>query len=117
MADAGLIGIALPEAHGGGGLGIIEAGLVCEAVGRHVAPVPAAADDARGDDRRRVRRRRRWPASCCPACATAPAFSRVATAEHLREDLARPGVTAETTGALTGTKSVVEFAAGRRTRS
>lgn len=110
MADAGLVGIALPEAHGGGGLGIIEAGLVCEAVGRHVAPVPALptmlaamtlaafADDA-------------LAAELLPGVCDGSRVLTVATAEHLREDLARPGATADANGALTGTKSVVEFAA------
>jgi 3-oxocholest-4-en-26-oyl-CoA dehydrogenase beta subunit len=40
LADAGLVGIALPERHGGGALGIIEACLVAEQIGRRVAPVP-----------------------------------------------------------------------------
>lgn len=43
LADAGLLGIALPEAHGGAGLGIFEACLVLEQVGRSVAPVPYLA--------------------------------------------------------------------------
>jgi acyl-CoA dehydrogenase len=40
IADAHLVGISLPEAHGGSGLGVIEACLVLEAQGRVVAPVP-----------------------------------------------------------------------------
>jgi 3-oxocholest-4-en-26-oyl-CoA dehydrogenase beta subunit len=40
LADAGLLGIAVPEEHGGAGLGLIEALLVLEQQGRHVAPVP-----------------------------------------------------------------------------
>ncbi len=40
LAKAGLLGIALPEADGGGGFGLIEACLVAEQVGRTVAPVP-----------------------------------------------------------------------------
>jgi alkylation response protein AidB-like acyl-CoA dehydrogenase len=43
MADAGLLGIAVPEAHGGAGLGVFEACLVLEEVGRRTAPVPALA--------------------------------------------------------------------------
>ena len=109
MADAGLLGIALPEAHGGGGLGIIEAGLVCEAVGRHVAPVPAlptmlaAMTIAEfGDDA--------TAADLLPGVCDGSRILTVATAEHLREDLTRPGVTADAEGALSGVKSVVEFA-------
>jgi len=40
LADADLLGIALPEPAGGGGFGLLEACLVAEQVGRHVAPVP-----------------------------------------------------------------------------
>jgi 3-oxocholest-4-en-26-oyl-CoA dehydrogenase beta subunit len=43
LAAAGLVGIALPEAVGGAGLGFVEVGLILEQVGRAVAPVPAAA--------------------------------------------------------------------------
>ena len=40
LADAGLLGVAVPEANGGAGLGLIEACLVLEQQGRRVAPVP-----------------------------------------------------------------------------
>ncbi|HEV2309208.1 MAG TPA: acyl-CoA dehydrogenase family protein [Acidimicrobiia bacterium] len=40
LADAGLLGISLPEAHGGGGYGFLEAAIVLEQLGRTVAPVP-----------------------------------------------------------------------------
>lgn len=40
LADAGLVGIALPEDVGGAGLGLVELSLVLEQIGRHVAPVP-----------------------------------------------------------------------------
>ena len=40
LADAGVLGIAIPEAQGGGGYGFLEAALVLEQVGRTVAPVP-----------------------------------------------------------------------------
>jgi alkylation response protein AidB-like acyl-CoA dehydrogenase len=40
LAEAGLLGAALPEEHGGGGLGFLAACLICEATGRTVAPVP-----------------------------------------------------------------------------
>lgn len=41
LAKANLLGIALPEAHGGGALGFFELCLLLESVGRHCAPVPA----------------------------------------------------------------------------
>jgi 3-oxocholest-4-en-26-oyl-CoA dehydrogenase beta subunit len=43
MAEAGLVGIGLPEAVGGGGLGLTEVCLVLAEVARSAAPVPALA--------------------------------------------------------------------------
>jgi alkylation response protein AidB-like acyl-CoA dehydrogenase len=40
LATADLLGIALPEADGGGGYGLTEACLIAQQVGRTVAPVP-----------------------------------------------------------------------------
>ena len=40
LAKAGLIGIALREDVGGGGMGLVELGQVLEAQGRTVAPLP-----------------------------------------------------------------------------
>jgi alkylation response protein AidB-like acyl-CoA dehydrogenase len=40
LAAAGLVGVALPERYGGGGLGHAELGLVLEEVGRTLAPTP-----------------------------------------------------------------------------
>lgn len=40
LAKADLLGIALPEAQGGGGYGFLELALILEQVGRTVAPVP-----------------------------------------------------------------------------
>ena len=41
LSDAGITGIAVPEAQDGGGLGFLELSLVFEEVGRTVAPIPA----------------------------------------------------------------------------
>ncbi len=40
LGRADLLGLAAPSAHGGSDLGVIEAGLVAQAVGRHVGLVP-----------------------------------------------------------------------------
>jgi 3-oxocholest-4-en-26-oyl-CoA dehydrogenase beta subunit len=40
LADAGLLAIAVPEEHGGSGLGLAELCLLLEQQGRRVAPVP-----------------------------------------------------------------------------
>jgi len=48
LAKADLLGLCLPEAHGGGGYGAFELGLILEQVGRTVAPVPVWATLALG---------------------------------------------------------------------
>ena len=62
LARAGLLGVALPEDVGGLGLGLVELALVCEQLGRVVAPVPlvwttsaALAVAEHGTDEQRVR--------------------------------------------------------------
>lgn len=40
LASANLLGLCLPEEHGGSGMGMVELALLCQAQGRHVAPVP-----------------------------------------------------------------------------
>jgi 3-oxocholest-4-en-26-oyl-CoA dehydrogenase beta subunit len=42
LGDAGLVGLAVPEAYGGGGLGLLELCSVLVEVGRTVAPLPLA---------------------------------------------------------------------------
>jgi alkylation response protein AidB-like acyl-CoA dehydrogenase len=40
FAESGLLGMAVPEAQGGAGLGFLEVAMLCERVGRHTAAVP-----------------------------------------------------------------------------
>lgn len=48
LAGAELLGLAVPGAYGGGGLGMVEVALVLEAQGRVVAPVPLWATTVLG---------------------------------------------------------------------
>ncbi len=48
LANANLLGLALPESFGGAGLGLTELCLVLEVQGRHVAPVPLWATTVLG---------------------------------------------------------------------
>lgn len=41
LADASVLGVAIPEEHGGAGLGLVALGLLLQEVGRAVAKVPA----------------------------------------------------------------------------
>jgi acyl-CoA dehydrogenase len=43
LADAGLLGLAIPEEYGGAGLGFLEACIVIEEAGRAAAPAPITA--------------------------------------------------------------------------
>lgn len=43
LAEAGLLGVAIAEEHGGLGFGSVELGLVCEQLGKVVAPIPLVA--------------------------------------------------------------------------
>src|SRR5215211_614372 len=40
LVELGVAGVLIPEEHGGLGLGLLEAALISEALGRHVTPVP-----------------------------------------------------------------------------
>ncbi len=40
VAEAGLLGIATPEAYGGAGLGFLEVAAILEQIGRRTAPIP-----------------------------------------------------------------------------
>ncbi len=42
LAAAGLVGLCLPERHGGSAMGMVALALIAEQAGRHVAPVPLA---------------------------------------------------------------------------
>src|SRR3954463_2260954 len=60
LARVGLLGVAVPERYDGLGLGLVELSLVCEQLGRAVAPVPYVATAcaalviaAHGDDAQR----------------------------------------------------------------
>jgi alkylation response protein AidB-like acyl-CoA dehydrogenase len=48
LAKADLLGLVVPESHGGGGYGMVELSLMLEAQGRTVAPVPLWATLALG---------------------------------------------------------------------
>src|SRR5262245_34641700 len=48
LARAGLTALAIPEAYGGGGLGVEELCAVFEEQGRHTAPVPLLATAVMG---------------------------------------------------------------------
>ncbi|MDX6219394.1 MAG: 3-oxocholest-4-en-26-oyl-CoA dehydrogenase beta subunit, partial [Frankiales bacterium] len=108
LADAGLVGAALKEDVGGGGLGLTELALVLEQVGAHAAQVPLlevlvpalALDRFGSDDQRQVLR----------DLVSGNALVVAALTESGREDPARPATTAVLGGGtwtVNGSKSAV----------
>lgn len=112
LAKAGLVGIALREDVGGGGMGLVELGQVLEAQGRTVAPLPlvptvsaALAIDQFGT----LAQRQAW----LPGVADGSVVLSVALQEYGNDDLVSPLVAAHQDGdawVVTGTKVMVEFA-------
>ena len=112
LAKAGLIGIALGEDVGGGGLGVVEVGQVLEAQGRNVSPVPvwntalaALAIDRFGSDDLRK--------DILPGVIDGSRILTVGIQEWHSDDYLSPAAEAEDGKKgckITGTKIVVEFA-------
>lgn len=90
LADAGILGISLPEDVGGGGFGLIEQCLVLEELGRRVAPVPVLASIVLGASPiakfGTPEQRQRW---AVPAAAGSKILT-AALAEPANSDPARP---------------------------
>ncbi len=117
IAKAGLVGIALGEDVGGGGLGVQELAQVLEFMGRHVAPLPlwscglaALAIDRFGSDEQRRRE--------LPSVADGSQILTIGSQEWHNDNYLAPETVATPTGGssnagnwqLTGTKIVVEYA-------
>jgi alkylation response protein AidB-like acyl-CoA dehydrogenase len=113
LAKANLLGVALPEDVGGGGLGLVELCLLLEAVGWAVAPIPAWATLVLGAlpiaEFGSAEQRARWlgPVAAGDAVLTA------ALVEPNADDPTRPATRARKDGAawrLDGVKACVPAA-------
>ena len=110
LAETKLLGTAIPEEHGGAGLGFLELCLVLEQVGRTVAPIPAWATLVLAAqpiaEVGTPAQRARW----LPAVASGEAILSAALVEAGSDDPARPATTARRDGSgwrLDGTKTCV----------
>ncbi|MDP9101020.1 MAG: acyl-CoA/acyl-ACP dehydrogenase [Actinomycetota bacterium] len=113
LADAGIVGAALSEDVGGGGMGFTELALLLEQIGAHVAPVPlletvlcaALPVDVFGSAEQRARD--------LPDVAAGRALLTAALVESGRDDPQHPSTVAVAEGSgyrLTGLKSCVPLA-------
>ena len=115
LAEAGLLGVALEEAHGGMGFGFFELGLLAEEAGRTLAPVPliphcisaALAIQEFGSEEQK--------AALLPAAADGSGLLSAALVEPCNESPARPSATTVVASGdgyrVSGVKSCVPFAA------
>ncbi|MCC5577796.1 acyl-CoA/acyl-ACP dehydrogenase [Microtetraspora sp. AC03309] len=108
MAQAGLLGVCLPEEAGGAGLGPVEMAVILREIGAHVAPVPALSSlvAALTIGRYGTSEQRAALASLADGAAV--------LAVALREpgaDFAEPPATIARDGRITGRKSMVSHAA------
>lgn len=108
LAAAGLLGIALDEGVGGGGLDAVALAILLRAQGSHVAPLPllphcvaSLAVDRFGSEEQRIR--------LLPGCADGSHILTVAVQEYLEDQIRQPGAHV-VDGALSGEKIVVEGA-------
>jgi alkylation response protein AidB-like acyl-CoA dehydrogenase len=107
FAELGLTGILIPEAQGGAGLGMVEAGLVLEEVGRNLTPSPfltTAGAAVRALDG--SRQAERW----FPGIVAGETVAALAIDEGKHHDPARIAMEAKRSGngfTLSGTKQFV----------
>jgi 3-oxocholest-4-en-26-oyl-CoA dehydrogenase beta subunit len=113
LARADLVGLTLPEAFGGGGFGFLEACLLLDQIGRHVAPVPYWATVVLGAmtiaEHGTDAQQRQW----LPGVVEGQVILSAALQEEL-SDLRRPATTARPDGdgyRLDGAKILVPSAA------
>jgi acyl-CoA dehydrogenase len=106
VAEMGFLGIAIPEEHGGLGLGYLELCAVAEEFGRSLAPLPILSSIYLAAEAIKSFGTAGQQAAWLPRIAAGAAIGCLATAEG--ERLTQKGVRATfANGALTGTKAPV----------
>ena len=110
VAELGVTGILIPEEFGGLGLQLLDAALVAEALGRHVAPVPFVASSVMvplailgaGSEAQKKK--------CLPQLASGALIAGVAVSEHASGARDKAGIAAKA-GKLSGKSLfVLDFA-------
>jgi alkylation response protein AidB-like acyl-CoA dehydrogenase len=110
FAELGLTGVLVPEAHGGLGLGAVEAGVVTEALGKHLTPSPFLSTAVLGASALARAGSEAHRAEWLPRIVAGEAVVALAVDEGPKHRPARIALSAERSGngfRLTGTKSFV----------
>ena len=102
LVELGVPGMLIPEAEGGMGLGLLDAALVSEALGRHVAPVPFLASAVMAPLALMGAGSRAQQEAHLPKLAAGEAIVGVAISERASGARDKAGVTAQN-GKLNGT--------------
>jgi alkylation response protein AidB-like acyl-CoA dehydrogenase len=114
LADANLLGVAIPEAQGGMDLGFTALALLCQEVGRSVAPIPVYASLVLGAVPLAAFGSEEEKAAWLPRVARGEVLLSAALSELDTTDPARPGTRAEKTAQghrLSGEKTLVPHGA------
>lgn len=93
LVDLGIPALLIPESHGGLGLSLLDAALVSEALGRHVAPVPFIASCVMAPIALRELGSGKQKAEYLPKLASGEIFSGIAISECISGARDGAGVT------------------------
>ena len=110
FAEMGFTGILVPEAHGGLGLGHVEAGVILEEIGRNLTPSPFLSTAVVGASALSRIGGEAHKAEWLPKLAAGQAIVTLAIDEGRKHDPARTALKAERAGngfRLSGTKAMV----------
>ena len=110
LAQASLLGVAIPEALGGSAMGLIELGILCEEIGRAVAQVPVVASLVLGALPIAEFGTAAQRESLLPGVAAGTTILTAALTEDAHDDPTRPRTTARRDGTgwvLDGAKTCV----------
>jgi alkylation response protein AidB-like acyl-CoA dehydrogenase len=107
LAEMGFLGVAIPEAYGGLGLGYLELCLVAEAMGRALAPVPFASSVFLATEFLLTAGSEAQKAAWLPKLAAGEAIGTFAHAERAGAVTPRTIATIAADGRLTGAKTAV----------
>ena len=84
LRDLGVIGLLVPEEHGGAGMGMVDAAVVLEELGRAVRPGPYASSAIGAVSLVLARATSGSTGSCCPASPTARRSARSRSSSRAR---------------------------------